>query len=167
MIDNGLFSILLRHFWMFAILSLVASAAFWRIEARGRIKADPTLREPLNRLYGGFVFWLSLPFLVMGAGIVTGHADNVFEYLRFDAANPFILSFHAVVFAEDALFLVWVFFRNGDELMVLHTEIVDAKAKLRIALRIAAIALPVLHGITFHQATGSSQFGQFLGAIGA
>jgi len=167
MIDSDLFWILSRHFWLFTILLNVASAAFWRIKARGRIKADPTLREPLNRLYGGYVFWLSLPFLVMGAGIVTGHTHTFFEYLRFDAADPFILSFHALVIAEDALFLVWVFFRNGDETMALHKDTVDARSKFRITLRIVAIAAPVLHVFVVYRATSSSQFGQFLNIIGA
>lgn len=159
--------ILFRYFWIFIVLSIFASAVVWRMEARDRIKADPTLSEPLNRLYGGFAFWLSLPFLVMGGGIVFGYVDTVFGYFRFDAGNPFILSFHALIFAEDALFLIWVFFRDGDEFVALHTEIVNARPKFRTAVKIAAVALPILYAFSVYQITTSPHFGQFFGAISA
>jgi hypothetical protein len=118
------------------------------MEARDRIKVDPSLRRPLNRLYGGFVFWLSLPFLMMGMGIATGNVDNIFQYLRLDSGNPYIIGFQALTFAEDALFIYWVFFRRGDHLLALHTEIAHARPKFRVAVRILALALPLLHVAT-------------------
>lgn len=159
--------ILYKYFWIVIILGLVAHAVFSRMEAKDRIKADPSLRKPLNRLYGGFVFWLSLPFLMMGGGIISGYVDDIFHYLRFDSGNPFIIAFHALVFAEDALFIYWIFFRRGDHLLALHTEIAHARPKFRVAVRILAIALPLLHGTTLYQATFSPHFGQFFGANGA
>ena len=162
-----LFSVLFRDFWIVVIIGLVATAVFWRLEARDRIKVDPSLRKPLNRLYTGFVFWTSLPFLVMGAGIISGHVDNILFYLRFDSDNIFIVICYILMFSEDALFLYWIFLRRGDHLLVLHTEIVRDRPKLRVAVRILAITLPFVHGFTLYQATFSPHFGQFFDAMGA
>ena len=159
--------IVYQYSWIVFILVVVANAVFWRMEARDRIKVDPSLRRPLNRLYGGFVFWLSLPFLMMGAGIVTGNVDNIFQFLKLDSGNPFIIATQALLFAEDALFIYWVFFRRGDHLLALHTEIAHARPKLRVGARILAIALPFLHGAALYQATFSPHFGQFFGAHAA
>ncbi len=164
---HDLFFVLFRDFWIIIIIALVATAVFWRLEARDRIRIDPSLKKPLNRLYTGFVFWTSLPFLVMGGGILSGHVDNILFYLRFDDDNIFILSFYILIFSEDALFIYWIFLRRGDNLLVLHTEISRDRPKLRIAVQILAVALPFLHGFTLYQATFSPHFGQFFDAIGA
>lgn len=161
-----MFQLVIQHFWLISIFIVVGNAVAWRVGATGRIKADPSLRKPLDRLYGGFAFWTSLPFLVMGAGIVTGYVSGVFPYLVIDFRNPFITAFHAVLFVEDALFVFWVFYWRGDHLLALHTEIVSARPKFRIAVRIVAIALPLVHAFTLYQTTSSPHFGQFFGANG-
>lgn len=162
-----MFQILYQHFWFVIILGMVGNAVTFRVAARHRIKTDPSLRHPLNRLYGGLAFWLSLPFLLMGGGIVTGNVGGVFQYLMVDTGNLFITAFHGLLFAEDALFIYWVFCRRGDHLLALHTEIASARPKFRVAMRMLAIALPLLQGATLYYATSLPHFGQFFGANGA
>lgn len=159
--------ILYQYFWIAIILVLVANAALWRYEAIGRINVDPSLRRPLNRLYAGFAFWTSLPFIVMGGGIASGFVDGMFDYLIIDTQNPFVVAFHALLFAEDALFIYWVFFRRGDHLLALHTELASARPKFRVAVRLLAIALPILHCSVLFYTTVSPHFGQLLGANAA
>lgn len=159
--------VVFRYSWIILIAFVVASAIFWRIEAKDRIAADPTLRQPLNRLYVGFVFWLSLPFLVMGLGIVTGNVDSVFYYLQLDTDNLYVISFVVILFVEDALFIFWVFFRHGDQRLALHLELAHERAKFRVAVKTVAIALPMVHGFMLYQMTVSPHFGQLLGARGA
>jgi hypothetical protein len=156
--------IFFQYAWLLFLLMVLAMAAFWRLQARPRIAADPSLRQPLNRLYGGFAFWLSLPFLLMGAGILTGAVGHTLHYLRFDPQNPFIVAFWLLAVVEDALFFWWVFFRGGDRLLALHTELVNDRQKFRIAMRALAVVLPPLHIATFTYATVSPHFGQALGA---
>ena len=155
-----------EYIWVFFIFVVVANAVFFRIDAQQRIIVDPSLRAPLNRLYGGFAFWLGLPFLLMGAGIASGMVDGVVSYLRFDGNNQLIVAWWALIFAEDALFIFWVFFRRGDEKLSLHTEITQARPKFRIGVRILALALPILHGATLFYSTSSPHFGQWPGANG-
>lgn len=154
----------LQYFWLPMLLFVLGLAAFWRLAARPRIAADPALRQSLNRLYGGFAFWLSLPFLLMGAGILAGAVDHVLQYLRFDASNPFVVAFQVVGIVWDLLFLYWVFFRGGDRLLALHTELVNNRPKFRFAMRALAVVLPPLHIWTIAYATFSPHFGQALGA---
>lgn len=162
--ESVLVLILYQYFWVAVIFVLVANAAFWRYEAIGRIKDDPSLRRPLNRLYAGFAFWTSLPFIVMGGGIASGFVDSIFDYLIIDTQNPFVVAFLALLFAEDALFIYWVFFRRGDHLLALHTELTSARPKFRVAVRVLAGALPLLHCSVLYYTTVSPHFGQFLGA---
>lgn len=153
-----------QYAWLPLLLMVLAMAAFWRLAARPRIAADPALRQPLNRLYGGFAFWLSLPILLMGAGTLAGAVDNVLQYLRFDGGNAFVVAFQVFGIALDVLFLYWVFFRGGDRLLALHTELVNDRPKFRVAMRAFAVLLPPLHVATVAYATFSPHFGQALGA---
>src|SRR3546814_2497243 len=93
--------VVLQYGWLSVLLMVLAIAAFCRLAARPRIAADPALRQPLNRLYGGFAFWLSLPILLVGAGILAGAVDNVLQYLRFDGVNPFVVAFQIFGIALD------------------------------------------------------------------
>jgi hypothetical protein len=154
----------LQYFWLPMLLFVLGLAVFWRLAAQPRIAADPALRQPLNRLYGGFAFWLSLPIMLMGAGILAGAVDNVLLYLRFDGGNVFVVAFWLLVIVEDALFIYWVYFRGGDRLLALHTELVNERQKFRFAARVLAIASPLSHGWAFAYATFSPHFGQALGA---
>lgn len=155
-----------QYSWVFIVLVVFANAVFWRFDARKRIKADSSLRRPLNRLYGGFAFWLSLPFLVMGAGITLGQSGHVFEFLRFDYTNPFVAGFHMLVIAEYGLFAYWVFFAGGADHLALHTEIVNARPKFRLAARVLGVLLPLQYGGIVLYATFSPHFGQLAGAFG-
>lgn len=157
-----IFPYFIRYSWVFFIFVVIANAVHWRLEARARIRADPSLRAPLNRLYAGFAFWVSLPFVLMGVGIVTGSVETIFDYLRIDFDNPYILGFQVLLFALDALLIYWIFVRGGDDLLALHTELEDARPKLRVAARIGAICLPVLHVVSLYnyQVTFAPHFGQ-------
>ena len=154
----------LQYFWLALLAFVLGLAAFWRFQARPRIAADPALRQPLNRLYGGFAFWLSLPLLLMGAGILAGAAPHFLAYLRFDAGQPFIVAFWLLVVAEDALFLWWVFLRGGDERIALHAELPNRMPQARLAVRALAVAVPLSHSAALAYATFSPQLGQRLGA---
>ena len=154
----------LQYFWLAMLVFVVGLAAVWRFRARRRIAADPSLRQPLNRLYGGFAFWLALPCLVMGAGILSGAVGHTLAYLRFDAGNPFIVGFWLLAAAEDALFIWWVFFRGGADRIALHAELPQHRPQARLIARGLAVAVPLSHATALYQATFSPQLGQLFGA---
>ncbi len=158
--------LIFQYSWALIVLVVLANAAFWRIEARHRINSDPSLRRPLNRLYGGFAFWLSLPFLVMGVGIVFGETGSAFAYLRLDFTNLFVAAFHIVVVTEYGLFAYWVFFAGGADQLALHTELLHARPKFRLGARVLAGVLPLQYVGTMLYTTFSPHFGQLAGAIG-
>ena len=159
--------LLLRYFWLAVIFFILGLAIFWRLEANDRIVSDPSLKKPLNRLYSGFAFWTSLPFLLMGLGILTGNVESVFHYLVLGTDKSFVIASQVFLFALDVLFIYWVFFRDGDQLIALHTELVQDRPKLRVAVKGLAIAIPIVQCLGFYQATFSPHFGQWLGAQGA
>jgi hypothetical protein len=158
------FQLVFQYAWVPLLLFVLGLAAAWRVAARHRIAADPSLRQPLNRLYGGFAFWLSLPFLVMGAGILSGSVETVFHFLRFDLANPFIAAFYLLAVVEDALFIYWIFLRDGDQLLALHSELPVQSPRFRLIVRGFALLVPVSQVWSVVQVTTSPHFGQFLGA---
>jgi hypothetical protein len=155
---------LLQFFWLPVLLLVLGLAAFWRLQARPRIAADPSLRLPLNRLYGGFAFWLALPVAFMGAGILAGAVPHVLHFLRFDPGSPFVVAFWLLVVVEDALLLWWVFRRGGDERIALHAELPQHRPQVRLGARVLAVAAPLSQAFALAYATFSPQLGQFLGA---
>lgn len=148
------------------LLFILGLAASWRFAAGHRIAADPALRRPPNRLYSGFAFWLSLPFLVMGAGVLSGSVETTLHFLRFDLSNPFIVAFYLLAVVEDALFIWWIFFRDGDRLLALHTELPVNGPRFRLAVRGFAILMLLSQAGSVYYATSSPHLEQFLGALG-
>ena len=51
----------------------------------------------------------------MGAGILSNHVSQIFDYFRPRDGNPYVLAFFACVILEWVLLLYWIFFLEGAE----------------------------------------------------
>lgn len=144
--------------WLLGVLVAVANAIVMRWQARDIIAADPSLRQPLNRLYLGIAFWVSLPFLAMGIFVLTGAATGheMVDFLGAGRENPAVLAIHGLLMAESLLFFLWVWFRGGAERLSLHPWGRGSPSDVKAVSRLAAAVLAVAHTALFvHSVSGS------------
>jgi hypothetical protein len=123
------FLFLSKFFWAICIVVGFANAAIYRSRARRHIQAHPELEEGYRTIIKGFVFWTSIPWVVMGIGCVFGGVPSVFHYFRPRDRNPYVLAFYASIFLIDLAGTNWLLFRGGAETLVSHPGIFNVTVK--------------------------------------
>lgn len=105
---------LFRYFWLAAIgVNLINGVIMW-VRAQRQIRQDPELAPGYAHLVLGFTVWTSIPFILMGIGIVYGGLPTIFAYLRPSSGDPFVLLFWLVNFVLYAVVgTYWLFFGGG------------------------------------------------------
>jgi hypothetical protein len=104
-----------KYFWVIALFFTLLNTIIFKFRSGKYIKEKPELKEGYDRLILGYGFWMSLPFLIMGFGIVSGNVSNVLAFFRPRDGNPYVLAFFGCIVSEWILTIYWVFFRNGAE----------------------------------------------------
>ncbi|MBO0726413.1 MAG: hypothetical protein J2P52_12490 [Blastocatellia bacterium] len=131
-----------KIFWLFCLLVTVLNAYSLKRGARKLIAERPELEEGYEKLVNGYLFFGSLPWVVMGIGILSGSVHGFFDYFRPREGNPFVLAFHAVIIAIWALTVNWIYFGSGAEFLVNHPGLFNLDFKSPTGVKImTAISL--------------------------
>jgi hypothetical protein len=116
-----LFALIGRYFWLICIaiagLNYVSAV---RTAADLTELTDAQRARRKNLIQRGFAL-STLPWLVMGFGIVTRRVDGVFSYFDPSAGNVCVWAWYVSLFLVACGFCFWVFVRGG------AIEIVDLK----------------------------------------
>jgi hypothetical protein len=97
---------------------MAVNAATMRSRVRRDVREHPELAAGYSTLIRGFVFWGTIPWVVMGAGVLFGGVDSVDAYFRPRDGNPYVLAFFGTIFLVWILATYWLFFRGGAEMLV-------------------------------------------------
>jgi hypothetical protein len=109
-----------RYFWIaFLVVTVVNGRAWWN-RAQIRIQSQPDLEPGYRRLYRGYLFWVNLPWLAMGLGILCGAVPSISDFLRPSEGNAFVLSWWGLIAAMLVLGTYWMFFGGGAETLERH-----------------------------------------------
>jgi hypothetical protein len=111
---NMVFDIVGRYFWLICL----AISAYQYYDAAGdRVTAKDNLGESMRVQRIRYLRWLigasALPWLVMGLGQLTGSTTSVWDYLRPQDFNAFVVAFVGCVFMLSLILAYWVFFMDG------------------------------------------------------
>lgn len=118
---------LFKYFWAIAIAIAILNIFLLKRQMNQRIEQDPELESGYDTLINGFAIFMTLPWLVMGFGILTGKTENMFQYLlRPDFNNTAIVAFWVTVVALMLLSGFWIFFNGGAETLEKHPGFVKA-----------------------------------------
>ena len=79
----SLFGLLSKYFWIMFIVVTFANAIMMKIRAKKKIERDPSLKSGYDTIFKGFILWGIIPWVVMGAGVLTGPQDG----------NPYVIIF--------------------------------------------------------------------------
>ena len=144
----------LRYIWLFMLLGVGLSTAFLWLRARNRIAKNPDLQTGYNQLFKGFFISMSLPWLVIGIGIVLGGVPSFEDFFQPKAGNPFVLIFWFLLLLLLVLGVWWVYFREGAEFLAKHPGALGAELTSPILVKLYvgilfAVGLVVLVGLWF------------------
>lgn len=127
--------LIFRHAWLLFVLVQSANGAIWWHRAQPRIAADPSLEPGYRRLVRSWIIYGNLPWLVMGAGILSGQVPSVFHY--FNPRNgPFVIAFYASVVALWIATSYWLFFRGGAEELIKYPGLLNLPVQRPWAVKV-------------------------------
>lgn len=112
--------LVLRHFWVAFVLVTFVNGRTWRSRVESLIEEQPALGPGYQRLYRGYLFWLNLPWIVMGTGILSAQVTSVFDFLRPSDGNVFVLWWWGLNAMLLCLGTYWIFFRGGAQTLARH-----------------------------------------------
>jgi hypothetical protein len=120
--------IIFTHFWLVAIAVNILNTFIYSSRSKKYINEDPSLADGYSKLLQGYAFWSSLPWIVMGVGILTGNASGIFDYLRPKEMNVFVILFYCSILFIMLAGDVWVLMLGGAEFLGRHPGFVTFRA---------------------------------------
>jgi hypothetical protein len=130
------FDIAERWFWAIAIAMTFVNVLMIRFRAKRHIRENPDLATGYSTIIRGLAIWGNIPWIVMGIGCLFGDVPSVWHFLRPSDGNPFVLAFFVSVFVIWILGSIWLFFRNGAELLVRHPGVLNMDFKDPLMLKL-------------------------------
>ncbi len=109
-----------RYFWAFAIAVSCINVVIFKVRSTRHIQANPELAEGYATLLRGYLFWMNLPWILMGIGCTVGGVPSVWHYFRPKDGNPYVLTWFASVFLLWILGTYWLFLKGGAEMLTKH-----------------------------------------------
>jgi hypothetical protein len=109
-----------KYFWLIALVVNGINVAIFYQRAQPYIKENPALASGYMTIFKGFFLGSSLPFVIMGIGILSGNVANVFAYLNPWDGNIFVVAWWAVLTGTSWLLAYWVWLRGGAEMLAAH-----------------------------------------------
>ena len=101
-----------KHVWILFIVVQSLNGLFWWNKAQEEIKTDTTLLPGYKKLIRGWLIYGNIPWVIMGAGILSGSVNSVFQY--FNLRNGmFVILFYISIIVLWIAGSYWVFFKNG------------------------------------------------------
>jgi len=126
-----LFNLMSKYFWLAAIIFTAINFIVFKRRARRQIENNPELEKGYSVLFRGYLFWMNLPWIIMGIGCTIGGIPSVWYYFRPKDGNPFVLAWFGCIFALCILGTFWLLFRGGAEMLAHHPGAVEFTYGLR------------------------------------
>ncbi len=111
---------LFKHAWILFIVVTIANALILKAQSKKYIALNPELEDGYNKYIKGFIFYVNIPWVIIGIGNVSGLTQSIFDFFNPLAMNPIVLVFHAAIIALWILCIWWVYFNSGAEFIESH-----------------------------------------------
>lgn len=126
---DDIFVILNRYFWVLALVVTALNGFIFHLRSRHYIQQNPALAPGYAVLVRGFVLYNSLPWIVMGIGILIGHVPQIWNFLYPRDGNLFIWAWWGSLWLLYLLGTYWILGRGGAEMLVTHPGFVRGNPK--------------------------------------
>ncbi len=141
------FSLLFQHTWLLFIIVTCINAFSLKFQSKKYVEQNPSLEDDYEKIFRGYLFYLNIPWVIMGIGMIFGDFKSIFDFLfGIRSGNPFILLFFGSVIALWVIAVVWIYFQGGAEFLIEHPSILRTMTKSPIEIKIY-VALMLLGGI--------------------
>lgn len=115
--DESGFKLIAKYFWLLAVFTTFLNVMVYKFRAQKHIRKNPKLKPGYDKLFRGYMFWLNIPWLVMGVGCEWGNVPSVFHYFRPQDGNPYVQAWFVSIIVLWILGTYWLLFKRGAEIL--------------------------------------------------
>jgi len=130
----SMFDYLAKYFWAIGLIFAAREHYSWVNKKDQVLSQQPELADSYDRVMWGHTVFYSLPWVVMGIGILSGRVGNVFDFLRPRSGNAFVLAFYFVIAMETLSLTGWVWAFGGASYLSPYMNKSPTSIKLWFAL---------------------------------
>lgn len=112
--------ILIQHAWLGFIAISLLNHFLLKFRVQVFIDKDPSLQPGYNQILRGALIVGNIPWMIMGAGQISGLTTNLAEYLHPNTMNIAVMIFHVTFIALWVLGAWWIYFNKGAEFLERH-----------------------------------------------
>ncbi len=125
MAEDRLFRLVFEYFWLIAIaVNSINAVIFWH-RAQPHIAADSSLRPGYVGLVRGFFIYSSIPWVVMGAGLLNQHVSRLSDYFYPSSGNPWVIAWWVSLWCMILGITYWMLFRGGAIALIRHPGLIN------------------------------------------
>ncbi|MHC4532989.1 MAG: hypothetical protein ACYS6K_03465 [Planctomycetota bacterium] len=114
------FALISKYFWLIAIVVTGINAYLIKFYSIKYIKENPELSDGYKKIFRCYLFWMNIPWVVMGAGCVIGKVPTIWHFFRPRDGNPYVLAWFGSTFLLWILYIYWLFFKGGAVMLSKH-----------------------------------------------
>jgi hypothetical protein len=141
-------------FWLFFVGVILLNALLLKERFKPYIQQNPSLEEGYVKIYRGFVYYASLPFIVMGIGTMFGGIKSPSDLFSVpNLQNPYVLAFYATLYLLWFLLVIWIFFMGGADFLEEHrgifTNATPSATEIKLYMTFGLVGIAIFTAIVF------------------
>lgn len=112
--------LIVEYFGTALIVAALVNGLFYWIRSKKMIMTYPERATGYKKLFWWHTIAGAIPFLLMGAGILSGHAKSPIDYLMPGPENQFVTLWYVVFACFFCLYAGWIYLLDGAEMLEQH-----------------------------------------------
>jgi len=149
----------LENIFKYAWIVLIGFTVFNAFALKKKVNQYIEENPDLERGYRNFILWntilTSIPFLIIGFGIVTGQLKDIFEVFDFNSDKWVVKSFFTYIASLWLFGFCWIHFFNGGkfiekhrgiyQISFLNKKIHPTEKQVKIYYSLTIFSIPILY----------------------
>lgn len=116
-----------KYKWLFFISMAIINGLILKFRSRKHIQNNPDLAPGYDQLFKGWLFFGSLPWIILFIAEQTGNFNENSHLLNLRSMDPVVWIFNASVLIPYAFLVRWVWFKSGAEFLVKHPGLLSKR----------------------------------------
>ncbi|WP_190811679.1 hypothetical protein [Flagellimonas sp. S3867] len=136
-----------KHAWILFLFVTVINAFLGKKSTKKLSDQNPELKEGYNNYFKGYITLGSMPWILMGLGVLTGQAESIFDFFNPRSEKWIIQLFFGYLIIIWMLGIWWIYFKKGAEFIEEHPGLVQRRTlsgKSNVTARQVKIFFPLM-----------------------
>lgn len=136
-----------KNAWVLILIAIVFNAFNGKKRTKKYSDQNPDLKKGYDNYFMGYLILGSIPWLLVGLGVLSGQVDSIFDFFNPKSEKIFIQLFFGYLILIWMFGIWWVYFNKGAEFIEKHPGIVEQRTlsgKSNVTARQVKLFFPLM-----------------------